>query len=124
MTLYDGGKTPANVRGAAADLARSQYELAESDQTSLGNLQLAYASLLDGKERVDLAAKQLAASQLQAQTTRDLYTLGLSAFQQWDQIENELIANEKSRIGSRRDAALALTEWERLLGREFKGVEP
>lgn len=122
VPLYNGNKTPANVRSAVAELSRNQYLLSATEQKTMVEIKQAYTNLIDAKDRVIVQGKFVNASTLQAEITRSRYTLGLVTFQEWDVIENELFANEKNLLASRKEAALALAGWEHAQGMKLEDV--
>ncbi|MBP6218815.1 MAG: TolC family protein [Oligoflexales bacterium] len=124
MMLYDGSKTPANVRAATADLMKAKWALADTEKQALLNLKQSFTTLVDSKERVHVLRQILKASEVQAQVTRSQYTLGLTTFQTWDQIESDLIHNERSLLQGYKDLAQAQTEWESSIGKKIEEITP
>ncbi len=122
LTLYNGDKTPANVRSASHELAKSELALRDVESQSLFDLKQSFTGLVDTTNRLRIKEQILAASKVQAKVTRDQYTLGLTTFQTWDQIESELINNEKTVLTSLREVAQAQTEWEKAKGLKLQEI--
>ncbi len=80
-------------------------------------LQQAFAASQDAVGKVDVQEKFLHAAQVREEIATSQYTAGLLSFQDWDLIEDDLIANQKTMLASRRDAVIAEATWERIQGK-------
>ncbi|MES2202694.1 MAG: TolC family protein [candidate division FCPU426 bacterium] len=112
-----------SMQSAAARSRSKIAELALEDTLRQAQIDLeqAYESLADAAESAEVRAAFLESSQTRAEIGRAQYTQGLLNFDNWNQIESNLIVARKQGLSSRRDAVDARAGWERALG---KGFEP
>jgi outer membrane protein TolC len=80
------------------------------------NLQQAFNSWVDAAQQSHVQQQVLQAAELRAEIARSQYTSGLMSFDDWDIIEDDLIAQQKTDLTARRDAILALAAWENARG--------
>jgi outer membrane protein TolC len=115
--VFSGGRTLADAASARAREDQARAELEDARTQAAFDLEDAFASLQDAAERTRVQESFVQASQVRAEIARAQYNNGLISFQDWDQIENDLINNQKALLASRRDAASALAAWEKTLGK-------
>ena len=110
MPLFDG-QTSADVRGAAAKLSAATVSLAESRATAAQKFKATKSNVDFALQRLEVAKKGFEASKLQAEVSRQRYTLGLLSFQDWDAYESELIKSELDVLSGERDVADAVADF-------------
>lgn len=121
MPLFNGGKDYYGTRNAS-----DNWRAAESNRVSVGRdlilrLQQSYASYLEGVAKFKVDASYRQAVTVRAEIARQQYNNGLITFQDWNTIENDLIARESNYLKSKRDRVLVEAGWEQVQG---KGVIP
>ena len=117
LPLFTGGQTFFDVRSAAAEWDRTKATLDSTDNQAVFALQQAFATYQDAAGKVGVQAEFLHAAQVREEIATSQYTAGLLSFQDWDLIEEDLIANQKSMLTSRRDAVITEATWERIQGK-------
>ena len=114
--FFPGGRNIMDVRSAQSDERRYGWLLRSQWQQTLVDLQQAYNDWLDAAQQSHVQQEFLQAAELRAEIARSQYTSGLMSFDDWDIIENDLIAQQKAELTARRDAVLALATWEKARG--------
>jgi outer membrane protein TolC len=115
VPLYDA-KTNADNRAAIAKLASSESELAIATATASQKLQDSKVSLDLASERLENAKLGFEAAKLQAEVSRQRYTLGLMSFQDWDSFESAFIRSETKLLEQEKNFADAQTAYLESLG--------
>ncbi len=116
VPLFAGGQNINKLASANAALRQSEAQLQTAEQNALLDLKTAWTNLRDAQQRRTVQAEFLEASEVRAEIAREQYANGLLSFQNWDQIEDELIQSQQSLLSSDRDAAIAAAEWDRVRG--------
>ena len=117
--LFSGGKDFFGVRRAGEDLSRSQKDLENVKRQTGLSLDDAYQGLVNAVQSATVQKEFLAAARERAEISRAQYTTGLLSYQDWDQIETDLIDSQKRELAAARDAAAAEAEWEKIQGKGF-----
>ena len=117
LSLFSGGRDYYGVRGARA----TQYAAGETRENVLretvARLEQAYASYREAVAKLDMDASFHEAALVRAEIARRKYNNGLLSFEDWDLIENDLIARQKVILQSRRDRISAEAAWEQAQGK-------
>jgi outer membrane protein TolC len=121
LPFFTGGSTYYSARSNSALLYSSALAQASVDQKLLASLRQAYTSFVEGVEKLKVDESYREAAVVRAEISRSEYNNGLITFDDWDIIENDLIAREKTYVQSRRDRVIAEASWEQAQG---KGVLP
>lgn len=119
IPLFKGGKEVHDVRAAESDLAGAEADLKNTREQTVLDLEDRRAALSDAIENVAVRRAFLDAAALRAEIAQAQYTSGLLSFDDWDIIENDLIAQQKSALASMRDAVVSEARWELTLGKGF-----
>lgn len=119
--LFNGGKDYFASKSAFANKISGENNLRNLDLDLVWQLRQAYTAFVLAIEELDVRKDVLEAQGVRAEIGRGKYNNGLSTFDDWDKIENDLIASQKSLIEKRRAKALAEAAWEKAQG---KGVLP
>lgn len=114
--FFQGGKNVMNVRGAGAEVRRTESNLKAADEEQVLALEKALADYADAVEQTAVRAKYLEAQGVRAQVARTQYASGLLSFEDWDRIENDLISSQKDDLAGRRAAVLAEAAWDQAQG--------
>lgn len=108
--------TSASIKNAAAQKSAAVISLADARAT-LAHKVKATASAFDfAKQRLQVSLKNFDASKLQAEVSRQRYTLGLLSFQDWDSFESELIRSELEVLRCKKEVANALADFNEMMG--------
>ncbi len=116
LPLFEGGRTVFDVQSAVATRAQSHATLKSTDDQLMVSLRQDFAAFQDAVGRVVVQKNFLHAAEVRAEIARSQYAAGLLSFQDWDLIENDLIANQKTTLTTQRDAVIAQATWERTQG--------
>lgn len=116
LPLFTGGQLSQDI--LIAGLQREQAVLnAENTMLDVMNsLQAALNTYRNRYASLQVQEAQLQAAELRAEVARAQYEQGLITFQDWDTIENALIASQKNRLTGRRAAVLAEAAWKNEIG--------
>ena len=115
--FWPGGVNVHEYRKAKANLAEAEATVLGTENTLVADLAQTLVDLSNAAEDVLVQRRQLEASELRAEISREQYTNGLLGFENWDIIENDLIAKRKRLLDAQRDALLAEAAWWRKSGR-------
>jgi outer membrane protein TolC len=119
VPVFSGGSDYYNYKSASALHAASSYQKQSVDQQLLSKLKQTYRLYVESIEKLNVDKAFLEAAEVRAEIGRSKYNNGLLSFEDWDIIENDLIAKQKLYLLSERDRVLAEAEWELAAG---KGV--
>lgn len=115
--FYRGRRDTYDLAAAEAAERETALRLEQERQATHLSLQQAWTEARDASEQQAVQRAFLAAAEVRAEIARSQYASGLIGFQDWDQIEDEIINARKSLLASVRDATLAAAEWLRAQGR-------
>lgn len=121
VPLFSGGKDYYATRSAAAAFAAASFSRDSVDRQLLVKLQQAFATYVESVEKLKVDKSFLDAAAVREEISRNKYNNGLISFEDWDLIENDLIARQKSVLQSERDRIVSEAAWEQAQG---KGVIP
>ena len=110
--FFPGGRNWFDYQAAKAEQRRARWNAAGVEQQAILALEQAFVAFQDGAESVEVQKRFLEAAEVRAEIARAQYDNGLLSFEDWDLIENDLIATRKTLLSTRRDAALAEARWE------------
>lgn len=116
IPLFTGGRNLSQLAAAQAALRQADATLRRTEQDLLLELEAAWTALRDALQQRDVQAAFREAAEVRADIARAQYENGLLSFQNWDQIEDELIQSRQNVLARERDAALAAAEWDRARG--------
>jgi outer membrane protein TolC len=121
LPLFNGGKDYYTTRAATEARGAADFTRLNSLHAALAKLEQGFAGYTEAvsKLAVDESFKQ--AAMVRAEIARKKYGNGLLSFEEWDIIENDLIARQKTFLLSRRDRVIAEAGWEQAQG---QGVIP
>jgi outer membrane protein len=119
--LFNGGRDFNASRSASENLKASELTRSSTLKGQTAQLKLTFVSFVQAVQRLKVSEFYVQASTVRERVSRQKYNNGLSTFDDWDVIENDLIKRQKDLLVSRRDRVLAEAAWEQLQG---KGVLP
>jgi outer membrane protein TolC len=117
VPLFSGGKNYYGVKSAAATYAASTETRVNAGRDTLTNLRQNFTNYVEAVEKLKVDASFLEAAQVRAEVARNKYNNGLSTFDDWDIIENDLISRERAVLQSQRDRIVAEAAWEQAQGK-------
>lgn len=120
VPLFSGGKERHDVDAARADIRRVEFDEQSARDFAVLDLRDQWDAYLSAEENVAVREEFLEAARVRAEIAQAQYASGLISYQDWDIIENDLIAQEKSMLSARRDAVLAEAAWMKTLGKGFE----
>lgn len=119
VPLFTGGRNINQLAAAQAAHRQAQAEFQKTRQQILLDLESSWTNLRDARARREVQVAFLEAAEVRAEIAREQYSNGLLSFQNWDQIEDELIQRQQAMLAGEREAALASAEWDRVRGRSL-----
>lgn len=117
LPLFNGGKDYYATRSAAADhraATLAQQNALRAGRTTLRDVLAKFREAVQ-KLKVDRTFAEAVATR--AKIAREKYNNGLLSFEDWDVIENDLIARQRAYLQSQRDRIIAEAAWEQATGR-------
>ncbi|MBX3039634.1 MAG: TolC family protein [Bdellovibrionaceae bacterium] len=119
IPLFSGGRDYYETRAQSRALLSAIQQRVKSQRDSLVSLEAALSEYIQAVERVRVNKEFLDATMVRAEIGRMRYNNGLVSFDDWYNIENELINRQKGHLDSRRDRVHKEAAWEEVQG---KGV--
>jgi outer membrane protein TolC len=116
IPIFNGLKDYSSTKSAVATYQSSMGNRASVDRGLLVKLRQAFHTYVEAVARLDVDASYRDAALLRAEIARTQYNNGLITFTDWDLIENDLIARQKSYLQSTRDRVTAEAAWEQSQG--------
>lgn len=117
--LFNGGRDYYGTKNASAVLVSARSTLEDTNRQIVATLKQVYVSYKEAQMKLTVDTSFREAAAKRAEIARVKYQNGLMTFEDWDIIESDLIAREKSVLQSQRDRARAEANWNQVLG---KGV--
>ncbi len=108
--------TSADIASAAAKRKSASVALKEAQSSHSQKMKSAESSLKFAQQRLEIANKSFDASKLQAEVSRQRYTLGLVSFQDWDSYESDLMKSEADVLRCKLEVANAHADYIEALG--------
>lgn len=117
IPLFAGGKDYGVVHSNSAKWMAAKANLQTLRNQTLLNIQRTRSEYLLVIERFQVEEKFQQAASLRAEIARNKYNNGLMSFEEWDQVEGDLILREKNVLASARDKIIAGAKWEQAVGK-------
>jgi len=114
--LFSGGRDYYFTRSALEVLAAASSSRASVDNEVRTRLTQALTGFIEAVERLKVDKSYLEAATAREEIGRSKYNNGLLSFENWDIIENDLIARQKNVLQSTRDRIVSEASWEQALG--------
>jgi outer membrane protein TolC len=111
IPLFDGGRDLYGARGASALLSAAGAAQAGNLRQLAATLTQAYSAYVEAEAQLKVNGAYVRATETRSEIARRQYENGLLGFDQWDIIENDLIARQRALVASKRDRALAERAW-------------
>jgi len=114
--LFSGGRDYYSTKSALEVLAAASSSRASVDNEVRTQLTQALTGFIEAVERLKVDKSYLEAATAREEIGRSKHNNGLLSFDNWDIIENDLIAKQKSVLQSTRDRIVSEASWEQALG--------
>jgi outer membrane protein TolC len=116
IPIFSGLKDYYATKGASATYASATGNRVNIDRGLLVKLRQAFHGYVEAVAKAQVDASFRDAALLRAEIARTQYNNGLVTFNDWDLIENDLIARQKAYLQSTRDRVTAEAAWEQARG--------
>ncbi|QLY26630.1 TolC family protein [Bdellovibrio sp. KM01] len=116
LPLFNGGRDYYATKSQTSQLYAAKSNLAGIDRTLLSSLKKAYKDYVEAVEQLSVYEAFVQAARTRADIARAKYNNGLMSFEDWDNIETDLINKTKLYLTSKRDRIVAEAAWERAQG--------
>jgi len=116
LPLFTGGQLSQDIIASGLRRERSKLDQENTLFELLVDLQTALNDYRDAFEQMGVQTELLEAAEVRAEIARTKYRQGLLSFEDWDNIENNLIARQKGWLASRRSAVFGEAAWRNTLG--------
>lgn len=120
-SLFNGGKDYFNRQSALAKKMLVELSLRNARLNLVSQLRDAYSTWIEAASHARLSSSFVAAENVRVEIMRSKYNNGLTSFEEWDRIENELITYQKDELSRHKDRLVAAAAWEKIQG---KGALP
>lgn len=115
-SLFDGGKDFYSTNSASLLVKAAEKRLENQNMELRRVLIQNYTSFKEATETVKVSSAFLEAAKVRADIARSKYNNGLSNFDDWDLIENDLITKQKDYTQQIRNRLIAEAAWEQAQG--------
>ena len=115
--LFSGWRDVHGLESARAELSAAEHARHGTERELLVRLKSLHAAYVQAEAREKVDVGFLEAAKVRSEIGRAKYNNGLMSFDDWDNIENDLIGRERGALASVRDRAVAEANWEQLLGK-------
>ena len=117
VPLFNGGRDYYSTKGAAAGYRSAVFSREDLTRSLLSKLKSAYNDHVEAVEKLKVDESFLKALLVRAEIARKKYSNGLLSFEDFDNIENDLINRQKAVLNSRRDRIVKEAAWLQALGK-------
>ena len=115
--LFSGWRDVHGLESARAELFAADHARRSTERELLVRLKAVHASYVQAEAREKVDSGFLEAAKVRSEIGRAKYNNGLMSFDDWDNIENDLIGRERGALASVRDRVVAEANWQQLLGK-------
>jgi len=113
LNVLNGGKDYSALQAASYTQAQNESQAASVRYQGVVNLRQSYNNLVEAIEKLKVDESFRQAAITRAEIARRKYNNGLLTFEDWDIIENDLIARQKNYLSSLQNRVTAEAQWER-----------
>lgn len=121
IPVFSGGSTFFDLQSSISERNRAEANLRKADLQNSVTLEQSYLDLKTSVERAIVQEESVRAAEMRSEIARGKYTNGLQTFQEWDQIETDLINQQQQLLSNRFQSIVAEATWEQAQG---MGVKP
>jgi len=116
LPIFEGGSRFADISKARAKLRQLESDERSGRDTVLLTLEDTWKDLQDSIENVSVRKKFLEAAEERARITTTQYETGLTSFDDWIIIEDNLVNSKKSYLNARATMLIAEAYWIQAIG--------
>ena len=115
MAIFTGGTNYYSYKAANENYKSASNNRIAVLRDIVASIEEKYSSYLESIERLKVDKNYVEAEIIRAKIARQKYNNGLTSFDDWDRIENSLIAQQKRYIESKRNRVITEAEFEQVL---------
>ena len=115
-SLFEGGKDYYSTSSSALLVKAAEKRLENQNKELRRVLEESYSSFNEAVQSVKVSNAFLEALKVRAEISRSKYNNGLTTFDDWDIIENDLINRQKDNTSKIRNRIIAEASWEQTQG--------
>ncbi len=115
-SLFNGGKDYYSINSSNLLVKAAEKKLENQNKEQRRVLEDSYSSLKEAIQSVKVSSAFLEALKVRAEISRSKYNNGLTSFDDWDIIENDLINRQKDNTTKIRNRLIAEASWEQAQG--------
>ncbi len=116
VPIYTGNRNKSDVASATERVVQSEMSLLDTSHTLMATLQQRWNNYVNAVEGETVQKQMYEAETLRAEVSTAKYKQGLLDYENWDQIENNLISQGKSYLQARRSSETQQANWRNALG--------
>lgn len=116
IPLFNGGRDYYGVKSAGAQKVTREYARDRVFRAALVSLRDLFASYKLIHQKVAITENFKEAASTRGMISRGKYNNGLMSFEDWDNVENELIQRERAYLEAKKESVVVESRWEKALG--------
>ncbi|MBF0206428.1 MAG: TolC family protein [Oligoflexia bacterium] len=118
IPLFSGGNDYYSVKNSVENSIIAALARQNGEREIVNKLKTAYTAFKEAIEKLLVDESFLQASMVREEIARNKYNNGLTSFDDWDTIENELITRENGVLESKKNRVFMEANWELAQGKE------
>jgi outer membrane protein TolC len=119
IPLFQGGRAYYGLQAARAASVSAEASRLSALRAKIVNLRSAYNAFVEAVEQENVAQSFVVAAETRAKIARSQYNTGLISFQDWDQIESDLVNRQRNALTSQNNRVAAEAAWDQAQGQGF-----
>jgi outer membrane protein TolC len=119
IPLFQGGRAYYGLRAAQAAAVSAEASRLSALRSKIVSLRAAYNAFIEAVEQENVAQSFVTAAETRAKIARSQYNTGLISFQDWDQIETDLVTRQRNALTSQNNRVANEAAWEQAQGQGF-----
>ncbi len=119
IPIFSGFKTSSEHRVTVEEEKKKDYTLQLTTAQNVVEVETKYNLYSESIQQLEISKNLLEAVEIKSEIARNKYASGLIDYQNWDDVERELITTQKLVLTSKRDALIAEADWEFTIGKEL-----
>lgn len=116
IPLFEGGGTVSSTRASTARWESASQTRSAREKQVIVALRQSYSDYVISVEKEKVDESFRVAAEVRAEIARSKYNNGLMSFEEWDQVETDLITRQKAALNSRRQRVVDEAGWEQSQG--------
>ncbi|MGE4169269.1 MAG: TolC family protein [Candidatus Margulisiibacteriota bacterium] len=115
--LYTSGKKEADIETSIRAQTQADQVLNQTRLTLKNSLETSFLNAQNAQENAALQTQFVGAAQTRSEIAQAQYSSGLLSYDNWDLIENDLIAQQKNALNTAKQALLSVAKFDQLCGK-------